>query len=166
MARITLNAKLKKRPDYNEIVKKVKLHPKPIKYVESTFGVTYLTAKKFVDELQGFKVSVDNKELDATEAKAELFLNKVNVRFNPNYNPSSLTFALVGEELEKIPPIVLKCIFKKLHGSESKDVNKFILIRGIKYLLQKKYYNLIFKKDMPKHILDNTEQIIRDCVNA
>lgn len=160
MARTSLIDKLKARKDYGEIVKKVSNHPKPVKYIQDTFGVTYVTAKKFVDEaLSGVKVV----EVDPVAKKAEIFIQKMYISFNPNSNPSSLTFGAIGEELERFPTAVLKEIFKVFTEKEAKTGHDFLLIRAIKYLIQKKYYSLILKKEMSEDLIKQTDQIVGEC---
>lgn len=169
MSRITLHEKLKRRADYAEIVKRVNKCPKPVKYVEDTFSVTYLTAKKFVDELNGITrpdtetIKADASALD--KHKADIYLKKIDVQFNyDSAKPTFMTFSKVGDELEKFSVVTLTEIFKNLYGKEPTVIYEFALIKAIKYIIQEKYYSQVFKKDIPSNIKILTESIVGECL--
>lgn len=166
--RITLAEKLRKSNEFEKYARIVRNTPKPVKYIQSEFDVSYATAKKFVDEVNGFSPVLkkdlvsDNKYCDIARVFLEDFERGM---FE---SPDTHTLIVFGERLDKLDQKILVEIFKLLtnktpfqHAAIDMSQN---LVIAIKYLLQKKTYKQVFLQDMPESIVNRTNTLVEKCL--
>ncbi len=162
--RITLATKLRKSGEFEDVAKLVKSVPKPIKLIQDKFQVTYATAKKFVDEVQGFtpltkkEAVTDNQNINI----ANLFIRDLDesVRISPIWS----TLKRFGDRLEKYNINVLIELYKILSDNEPATyVQKHKFLLAIKYIIQKRHYSKVFGCDMSTKLEDKTQEYIAEC---
>ena len=157
MSRITLNEKLKKRADYKDVVKRISIAPKPIQYIIDTFNCAIPTANRLLQDLN-IKIS-GNDELVAKQ-----FVERLEGRFNNKYEAFNNSISKIRLELEEFSLETLRLIFKSLVGKEPNTKFKYVLLYGIAYFLQNRYYYKIHLNDIPEYVKLRGEQKIEDCL--
>jgi hypothetical protein len=162
--RITLAAKLRKTGEFEDVAKLVKSVSKPVKLIQDKFQVTYITAKKFVDEVQGFtpltkkEAVTDNQNINI----ANLFIRDLDdsVRIEPTWS----TLKRFGDRLEKYNINVLIELYKLLSdNTPATYVAKHQFILAIKYIVQKRHYPKVYGCDMSTRLEDKTQEYIAEC---
>lgn len=171
MARITLNEKLKKEKDYEKIILKIKNMPKPLPYIMRQYAVTYITAKKFLDEINGqVRIKVKTIKSNAPSSKsvfiAESFVIQVKDKFGPenSHKLDIRDLLTIGNQIEKFKEPVLIEIFRILTGRMPRTGFKFRLIKAVKWLVQDIYYTNI-KGFYPLKMKQTLDLAVKDCLS-
>jgi sugar-specific transcriptional regulator TrmB len=165
--RISLFQKLKTRKDFKEICKRLELSNNKIRYIEDCFSCGNLTARRCVDEyyihVNGTGEYVKPSKDVIDEAKGHTFVSNVEVKLEKE--PSLVNLLKLGNEEELLEFSVnsLKFIFNYFSDKKATVDSKIKLIAGIKYLIQSKYYEKVFKVKMPEKLISRTEKILREC---
>lgn len=154
MARTTLNAKLKKRSDYEKVVEEIKLAGDPLKFIVFTYGVSKAIANKLIKELD-----VKKKVSKYDEAV------KILDRFNNELTKDDVGVRILTKLKEKLEESSIELsreLFSILLGVESKAEKEF-LIKAVIYTLQVRNYVVLFKNAMPVVIQTRCDEAIKDC---
>lgn len=157
MSRITLNEKLKKRDDYQDIIKRVRNVQNPVNYIMDQFSCSYPTANKFYKEING--IPVESKKESSLDV-ANKYLSTLDYKFS---EPTTRTLIQFKEELDNFSLESIKYMFETLSNRKSGTDIKSLIIRAISYIIQIKYYKLIHDKEIPESLRIKTEEVISQC---
>lgn len=168
MSRISLYEKLSRREDFKEILKRVKVSSNQLRYLKDNFLCTNQTASRFLDEMRihsvkSLKEGEPAEDIITLRAQAELSSFEDDIKYR---NPT-LSLVSFGERLEKFKPTLVYAIFKLLNNGVCASIKKKeILIRAIKYMLQVRFYNEMYKIDVPESVLQTKNGLVTLCVTT
>jgi hypothetical protein len=157
MGRLSLSEKLKKRSDYEDVLKRVTSANNPVKYICDSMGCSYGAALKCAADL-GLKFSKTHNYSDEFPSK---FVNSMDLRFSQITSTRELLE--VREMLKGYPIELLRDIFKIIFNRET-DVNySFDLVNAITYHFQVKYYNNFYGFDISDRVNNRYKEIVNKC---
>lgn len=157
MPRTTLNTKLKKRSDYDDIVKKIKSVEKRLPYIKNTFNCSSAVAQTLLEEL-GLK---DYSDTPLEVAKCLIERSEVILS---NKDADIRTLLSFKEKLDEESITSLRYMFRELFGRETIFYKEAVL-KAIFYYLQSKHYENIFKKPIPFHVQERADKALMECLS-
>lgn len=159
---------MKKTGELKDAIKKANAAPNAVKWIQDHFAVTYSTAKRFVDEMQtGGEFKNDTKSAKPVseqiqDLKVDQFMDSLEDCLTGPTELVSIREKLFDKKFLK--PYGLKLIFERVVGKTASIKNRDVLIDGICYGLQLKYYNKLYNCDVPESVRNKAEQAIGVCV--
>jgi hypothetical protein len=162
MGRQSLHARLSERKDFKEILKKVSLVEKPVKWVMDNFNVSYPCADRFVQEVKGCVVVSGNTATEKSNSvQIDNYLDRIKASL-VNERLSLQGLLAFCEELERFNAPTLMELLDRVIPNTSRALcnEKIPLINGVKFAIQFKYY---FSKELQDKFTGKLNDKIGSC---